>query len=56
MPTTFTDQFFTLDPYSPPPVGTQLNFALYNLTGQIDDGDIDSSNNDTVNGLDVTSS
>lgn len=56
MPTSFTDQFFTIDPYSPPPAGTAMNFSLYTLIDQNDDGDIDRFNNDSVNGLDVTSS
>ncbi|MEE9387737.1 MAG: Hint domain-containing protein [Paracoccaceae bacterium] len=56
MPTTYTDQFFILDPYNPPPPGTVLNFSTYDMIDQNDDGDIDRFNNDTVNGSDVTSS
>ncbi len=56
MPTTFTDQFYNLDPYNPPPFGTVVNFSSYDLIDQNDDGDIDRFNNDTVNGQDVTSS
>ena len=56
MPTTFTDQFFTIDPFAPPPVGTPLNFSLFDLVDQNDDGDIDRFNGDSVNGQDVTRS
>ncbi|MEE9427627.1 MAG: Hint domain-containing protein [Paracoccaceae bacterium] len=56
MPTTFTDQFFDIDPFNPPPVGTALNFSSYDLIDQNDDGDVDRFDNDSVNGQDVTSS
>ncbi|MEX0366929.1 MAG: Hint domain-containing protein [Ruegeria sp.] len=56
MPTTFTDQFFLMDPAAPPPVGTLLTVSKLDLVDQNDDGDIDRFNNDTVNGQDVTRS
>lgn len=56
MPTTYLDQFFAMDPASPPPVGTTLAVQKYNLVDQNDDGDIDRFDNDTVNGIDVTQS
>ncbi len=56
MPTTYSDQFYIIDPYNPPPAGTALNFVHYDLVDQNDDGDIDRFNNDTVDGQDVTSS
>lgn len=56
MPTSFLDQFFIIDPYSPPPAGTAMNFVKYTLTDQNDDGDIDRFDGDSVNGQDVTSS
>ncbi len=56
MPTTYTDQFFLIDPYSPPPAGTQLNFVQLTLTDQNDDNDFDRFNNDSVDGTDITSS
>ncbi len=56
MPTTFSDQFFNIDPYNPPPVGTAMNRSFYDLIDENDDGDIDAFNNDSVNGQDVTSS
>jgi len=55
-PVTFTDQFFTIDPFAPPPFGTPLNFSLFDLIDQNDDGDIDQFNGDSVNGQDVTGS
>ena len=56
MPTTYTDQFFVMDPYAPPPVGTMLIPVPFTLIDQNDDGDIDASNNDSVDGQDVTQS
>lgn len=56
MPTTYTDQFFIIDPYSPPPAGTAMNFSIFDLIDQNDDGDIDRFDNDSVDGQDVTSS
>ena len=56
MPTTYTDQFFIIDPFNPPPPGTAMNFVTYTFIDQNDDGDIDAFDNDSVNGFDVTSS
>lgn len=56
MPTTYTDQFYVMDPYAPPPVGTSLVVQTFDLIDQNDDGDIDRFNNDSVDGVDVTSS
>lgn len=56
MPTTYTDQFFLMDPASPPPVGTTLTVQSYDLIDQNDDDDIDRFDNDSVNGSDVTRS
>ena len=56
MPTTYSDQFFILDPYSPPPAGTAMNFVPFSFVDENDDGDIDRFNNDSVNGFDITSS
>ncbi len=56
MPTTYTDQFFDMDPANPPAAGTTLTVQKYDLVDQNDDGDIDRFNNDTVNGVDVTRS
>ena len=56
MPTSYTDQFFLIDPYSPPGAGTSMSVENYELIDNNDDGDIDRFNNDNINGLDVTSS
>ncbi|UYV37328.1 Hint domain-containing protein [Rhodobacteraceae bacterium D3-12] len=56
MPTTYTDQFFIIDPYSPPAAGTAMTFNVYDLIDQNDDGDIDLNNDDSVDGQDVISS
>jgi len=54
LPTTYSDQFYLIDPYSPPPPGTALNFVNLNLTDQNDDGDFDRFNNDSIDGTDIT--
>lgn len=56
MPASYSDQFFTIDPYSPPPAGTAMNFVNYTLVDQDDDDDFEASGGDTVNGVDITSS
>ncbi|KPP89116.1 MAG: Hint domain [Rhodobacteraceae bacterium HLUCCA08] len=56
MPTTYTDQFFFLDPANPPGVGATLNFSVLSLTDQNDDLDFDAFDNDSVNGSDITQS
>jgi len=56
MPTTFTDQFFNLDPANPPLEGTAVAFQVTDAIDQDDDGNIDLAGGDTVNGLTVTES
>ncbi len=56
MPTTYTDQFYIIDPYSPPPVGTTMVVHDYDMVDQNNDGDIDRFNNDRIDGSDVRSS
>lgn len=56
MPTSYTDQFFLMDPANPPPAGTLLTVSLLTMVDQDDDGDVDRFNNDSVNGSDVQSS
>jgi len=53
---TYKDQFFLIDPSSPPVAGTSLNFARYTLTDANNDNDFDRFNNDLINGSDITSS
>lgn len=50
---TYTDQFYSLDPGNPPPVGTVLNFSSYDLLDNDDDGDIGTDGNDRVDGRKV---
>ena len=56
MPTSYTDQFFIIDPYNPPASGTALNFVTFTMIDQNDDDDVDRFDNDSVNGFDITSS
>lgn len=56
MPTSVVDQFFSLDPANPPPVGSNVAVTSRFLTDQNDDGDIDEFDNDAVSGVDVTAS
>jgi len=53
MPTTYTDQFFVMDPGAPPPVGTNLTPVTATLIDADDDGFIEVG--ETVNGGTVTS-
>lgn len=56
MPTTYNDQFYLMDPYAPPPVGTTLVPVIFDLVDQNDDGDVDRFNGDSIDGVDITSS
>ncbi len=55
MPTTYSDQFFVVDPGVPPPSGTALTTQTLNLVDNNDDGDIGTVSGDTIGGLTVTS-
>lgn len=56
MPTTYNDQFFEIDPFSPPPNGTAMTVVNLQLVDQDDDDDIEAAGGDTVGGFDVTAS
>lgn len=56
MPTSYTDQFFLMDPANPPAGGTALNYVNLTLVDQNDDNDFDRFDNDSVNGSDISSS
>ena len=56
MPTTYSDQFFLMDPANPPSVGTLLTVSVRTLTDQNDDGDIDRFDGDAINGADIINS
>lgn len=55
MPTTYTDQFYTMDPGNPPAVGTALNWASFDYIDNDDNGLIEPNVGDTFNGVEVTS-
>ena len=55
MPTTYTDQFFVLDPANPPSVGTSLTKAFLNIIDQNDNNRIATSGGDSVDGSDISS-
>jgi hypothetical protein len=54
MPTTYPDQFWLLDPFAPPPVGTTLNVANFDIVDQNDNGLINAVSGDSVNGSVIT--
>ncbi len=56
MPTTYTDQFYSFDPASPPPAGTAITVDSFDFVDFDDDDEIDAPSGDTVNGQDVTAS
>jgi hypothetical protein len=56
MPTSYTDQFYYIDPYSPPPNGVVMNFVTPNMTDQNNDGDLDAFDGGSVHSLDIQSS
>ncbi|MBO9448464.1 Hint domain-containing protein [Ruegeria sp. R14_0] len=54
MPTTYSDQFYLMDPAAPPAAGTVLTVQSLNIVDQNDDGLINRLNNDSVDGSDIT--
>jgi hypothetical protein len=56
MPTTYTDQFYQIDPYNPPPAGTVMTPVTLNLVDRTSNGTITStgSNGDSLGGIDIT--
>ncbi|MDP4033888.1 MAG: Hint domain-containing protein [Pseudorhodobacter sp.] len=55
MPTTYTDQFFVMDPGNPPASGTVLTTTGISYIDQDNNGYISPSGNDSAGGLDITS-
>ncbi len=53
---TYLDQFFFIDPYDPPPAGTQMDYVKLGLTDNDNDGDLDRLNGDSIDGVDITAS
>lgn len=60
MPTTYTDQFFIIDPANPGAngtvVGSTLTVSKFDIVDQNDDNLINRLNNDSVDGSDITAS
>ena len=56
MPTTYTDQFWLMDPANPPAVGTTLNVFSFDIVDQNDNSFISQNNNDSVDGSDISQS
>ncbi|RVT81957.1 Hint domain-containing protein [Rhodobacteraceae bacterium CCMM004] len=54
MPTSFTDQFYVVDPGQPPAQGTSLTVFERTFTDQNDDADIGTNEGDTFNGVPIT--
>lgn len=55
MPTAYEDQFFNVDPGSPPPVGTLLTFSRVEFIDNDDNNLIQPNTGDTFNGVQITS-
>ena len=55
MPTTYSEQFFGIDPANPPAVGSALNVVVATMLDQNDDGIIGAAVGDTYNGSAITS-
>ena len=56
MPTTYTDQFWLIDPSAPPSAGTVLHVVSLNLIDQNNNNLINKSSNDSIGGSDITAS
>lgn len=56
MPTSYTDQFWLIDAFNPPPVGTTLSVFSYDVVDQNDNDLINRFSNDSIDGSDITSS
>ncbi len=50
MPTTYTDQFYQIDPGGPPPAGTALTFSVSDFIDADDNGEINPGAADTFQG------
>ncbi len=56
MATTYQDQFWVMDPYAPPPPGTQLTVQFFNVVDQNDNNRINRFSNDSIDGKDIRAS
>lgn len=53
MPTTFSDQFWSINAFNPPAPGTALPVSRFNITDQNDNGVISRFNGDAIDGVDI---
>lgn len=53
MPTTYTDQFWIMDPYAPPSAGTLLTVSNFDLVDNNSNGLINRFSNDRIDGWDI---
>ncbi|MGB3313313.1 MAG: Hint domain-containing protein, partial [Albidovulum sp.] len=56
MPTTYKDQFYSLNPSNPPLFGSSVTFTRLTLTDQNDDDDFDRFDGDSIGGVDIVRS
>lgn len=56
MPTTYTDQFWVMDPAYPPVPGSTLNVQVYDIIDNNNNGLVNRFSNDRVDGSDIRSS
>lgn len=54
MPTSYTDQFYVVDPSVPMPAGTVLTVQKFDFVDADDNGFLSGVGSDTLNGLDIT--
>ena len=54
MPTTYTDQFYQIDPSAPPAPGTVLTQQFLNAVDQNDNNFLSRNGNDSIDGSDIT--
>lgn len=53
MPASYTDQFWLIDAFSPPPAGNTLHVYTFDMIDADDDGDIGREGGDSIDGSDV---
>ena len=56
MPTTYTDQFWVMDPFNPPPVGTFLSVSNFDIIDNNDNNLINRFSSDSIDGVDIRAS
>ncbi len=56
MPTTYTDQFWVMDPFAPPSGGTLLVVSSFDIIDNNDNNQINRFANDSIDGVDIIAS